>query len=296
MRTKLAVLSVGERPHQVNGRAVRELTEADYDSVLALLSEDPLGGIHLRSMIEDHGLCHHSHRGRFFGYYEGGRLAGVALLGHAILIYAGSSALGHFAQAAADSQATGHVIFGPRTQVETFWEHFSRHGRETKLVREHYWYVCRQPRLMPSGLPLRQATLAALDVVADAHAEMAYEESGTDPRVSDSEGFRRRVAERIERGRVWVKLEGGRVVFKADLASETSDAVYLEGVWTHPDYRKRGIAQSCLSELVCRLARQQKVICLAAEPHEQTALRVYERVGFVRCEDYQARFLKPLQK
>jgi predicted GNAT family acetyltransferase len=133
-----------------------------------------------------------------------------------------------------------------------------------------------------------------LEVVATAQAEMAFEASGTDPRLSDPEGFRRRVAERIERGRIWVKIEEGKVVFKADLMSVTPEVVYLEGIWTHPDYRGRGIAKSCLTELVHRLLRQHLMVCLLVEPDEKAAIKVYEHVGFVHREEYQARFLKPL--
>jgi len=131
-------------------------------------------------------------------------------------------------------------------------------------------------------------------VVADAQAEMSLEESGTDPRLTDLEGFRCRVAERIERKRTWVKLQDGQVVFKAELQSVTPEVVYLEGIWTHPDYRNRGIAESCLTELAHRLLRQHLVLCLAVEAHEQAALRVYKQVGFVYREDYQARYLTPL--
>jgi len=287
----------GQGPDKVLKRTVRELGEEDRAPVLALLSNDPLRGVHLQSMIEDHGLCHPKHRGHFFGYYEDGRLTGVALLGHLMMIYAEAeaeeAALNYFAQAAVASGAKGHVVFGPREQVEAFWARLSESGRETRLVRDYYWYVCEQSQLPLERLQLRQASLAELEVVANAQAEMALEESGVDPRVADLEGFRQRVAERIERGRTWVKLEDGKVVFKAELQSITSEAIYLEGIWTHPNYRNRGIAKSCVAELTHRRLRRQQVICLVVEPHEQIARHIYEQAGFVHHGDYQARYLKP---
>jgi hypothetical protein len=280
----------------VNRRAVRELTEEDRKQVLQLLSEDPLRGVHLQSMIEDHGLCHPAHRGTFFGYFEDDRLTGVALLGHLIMIYGPDESLSFFAQQAADIRAKGHVIFGPRAQVEAFWQHLSQYGRETRLVRDHLWYVCEQPRQPIDRLQLQRASLDELEVVANAHAEMALEDSGADPRLVDPDGFRRRVRERIERGRTWVKIEAGKVIFKAELQSITPEAIYLEGIWTHPDYRGRGIAKSCVSELTHRRLRQQQVICLVVEPHEEAARRVYEHAGFYHHGDYQARYLKLLQE
>jgi len=297
VNTNLAMLTsqlAGPRPHEVCQREVRELIEEDRAQVLELLSEDPMRSVLLRGKIEDHGICDPAHRGRFFGYYEDNRLAGVALLGHHILIYAEDVALPYFAKTALEIQAKGHMILGPQTQVEAFWHHLSEYGRETKLVSQQLWYVCEQPQSSLQQMQLQRANLAELDVVADAHAEMAYEASGTDPRVSDPEGFRHRVAERIERKRVWVKIQDGKVIFKADLVSDTPEAVYLEGIWTHPDYRGRGIAKSCMTELVHRLLHQHQTVCLLVEPEEKAAIKVYEHVGFVFGEDYQARFLKPL--
>lgn len=205
MNTKPAVLTsqpACRRPHEVQQQEVRELIEEDCAQVLELLSEDPMRGILLRGKIEDHGICDPAHRGRLFGYYEDQRLAGVALLGHHILIYAEDVALPYFAQAAVEVQAKGHMILGPQAQVEAFWQHLSQSGRETKLTSQQLWYVCQQPQASLDQMQRQRANLAELEVVAEAHAEMAYEASGTDPRVSDPAGFRHRVAERIERKRI----------------------------------------------------------------------------------------------
>ena len=297
MKTNSAALTskpACRRPHDVCQREVRELVEEDRAQVLALLSEDPMRTVLLRGMNEDHQIGDPAHRGRFFGYYEDDRLAGIALLGHHILIFAEDVALPFFAKTAFEIQAKGHLILGPQAQVEAFWQHLSEFGRETKMSTQQLWYECRQPKSSFQQMQLQRANFAELDVVAEAHAEMAYETTGTDPRVSDAAGFRHRVAERIERKRTWVKIEDGKVVFKAELARVTEETVYLEGVWTHPDYRGRGIAKSCMTELVHRLLRQHQAVCLLVEAEEQAAIKVYEHVGFVYSEDYQARFLKPL--
>lgn len=288
-----------ERTGARHQRSVRELKEHDRDCALRFLSEDPLSGVHLRSMIEDRGLCHPAHRGSFFGYFEDDRLAGVALLGHVIMICATPeaepAALSYFAKMAAEIGARGHVVFGPQEQVETFWKYLSARGRETRQANRHHWYVCRQARLPLGQLQLRRAGLDELGVVADAQAEMALEESGVDPRVADPEGFRRRVADRIEKGRTWVKIEDGKVVFKAELQSVTEEVVYLEGIWTHQDYRGRGIAKSCMTELVHRLLRRHLLLCLAVEPEHKAAQHVYRHVGFEHEGDYQARYLKAVE-
>ncbi|HZS10379.1 MAG TPA: GNAT family N-acetyltransferase [Blastocatellia bacterium] len=279
-------------------RAARRLTEADRDPALTLLSGDQQRGIHLYSLIKDNGFSHPTNRGVFYGCFEGGELVGAALLGHSILLYAlpgcEEAAFSEFARVANKIGAEGHVIFGPRAWVESFFNHLSRYGRETRLMSEHRWCVCERAKLPLKRLQLSRANPEQLDALMDAHAEMFIESSGVDPRWGDPEGFRRRTAERIKRQRTWVRLEDGKVVFKVEIVSETEEVVYLEGVWTHPDYRGRGIATNCLNEITHRLLRKKKAVCLTIEPEAEAGRRVYERVGFTHAADYEARFLQPL--
>ena len=263
-------------------------------TVLALLAQDPVRGIHLRSMIDDRGLCSPAHRGSFYGYFVHGRLTGVALLGHYIICYGDDAAFAAFADAAVKSKANSRVLFGPQADVESIWGHLSQQGRETKHVQTHQWMVCEKARLPLGALQLRRANLDEAPLVAVAQAETIQQECGYDPRNNDPEGFLRRVADRIGRGRTWVRVDDGRVVFKAELMSVTPEAVYLEGIWTHPACRNRGIARECVSELVHRLLRRHKAICLVVEEQNITAQRVYQKVGFVLANSYQARYLHPL--
>jgi uncharacterized protein len=129
-------------------------------------------------------------------------------------------------------------------------------------------------------------------MVEEAHAQMFVEATGSDPRAKDAEGFSRRVRERIEKGRTWVKVEDGKVVFKAELQSITPEAIYLEGIWTAPESRGRGIAKACVVELTHRRLRKQQTICLVVEPEEKVAQHIYQQAGFDHCGDYQACYLK----
>ncbi|HEX4948646.1 MAG TPA: GNAT family N-acetyltransferase [Blastocatellia bacterium] len=272
---------------------VRELDERDYQQALALLAHHPIQGVHLESLITDHGLTSPALRGRFYGYFEQEQLTGIALMGHQIMFCAPDQALPLLARAAADSGLRHTVIFGPKQQVELFWEHYAALGCELKLLRDFYWYVCETPAQPIHQFQLVQATTEHLEAVQEAQASTLYEATGTDPRVTDPEGFRRRVRERIERGRTWIKLENDTIVFKAELQSVTPDVIYLEGIWTHPGYRKQGIARECVVELTHRRLRQQQMLCLVVEPEENVALRIYEHAGFRYASDYQARYPQP---
>ncbi len=281
------------KPH-----VVRELSNHDFERVAGLLAQNPLYSVHLRGMIEDHGLVHPAQRGRYFGYFVNDRLAGVALLGHAFLLFAEldieDAALRQFAQIAADTWTEGHVIYGPRLQVEAFWQYLAEHGFETRLARTHHWFTCHQARVVPERLRLQLASPAELDEVAIAQAEMVIEECGTDPRQKDPPGFHRRVTERIMRERTWVMVKDGRVIFKAELVSDTPEVIYLEGIWTHPEYRDSDLTKNCVAELAYRLFLNRQFLSLVAEATDQAEIEVYEHAGFVYREDYQARYLKPM--
>lgn len=278
-------------------RTVRELTTADQAEVLSFLSAEPLRTVQMLGLLADHGISSPALRGRFYGYYEDDFLMGIALLGHAILFHilpeAEAAALGEFARIVAEHRIKGHVLFGPCAQADAFFNELSRHGRTQRLQSDHLWCVCEKPALPLAQLQLNRANLDELDALAEAQAEMVREASGIDPRQSDPEGFRTRVAERIERKRTWVRLLDDKVVFKVEIVSETEQAAYLEGVWTHPDYRGRSIARTCMNELVHRLTRQKKSVCLIVEPDETAARRIYEQVGFVPVADCRAIYLSP---
>ena len=124
---------------------VRELDELDYREVLALLTEYPFQGVHLESLITDHGLTSPALRGRFYGYFEHDKLVGIALIGHQIMFCAPDEAIPALAHTATTAGVRTSVIFGPQHQVELFWQHYATPGQELKMQRDFYWYVCEKP-------------------------------------------------------------------------------------------------------------------------------------------------------
>ena len=281
----------------IRTRAVRELLAADVPQALSLLASNPLHSVHLRGMLLDNGLLHPTNRGRYYGYYENDQMVAVALLGHATMIYARpeaeAEAVQYFAQQVVEQNIACNVVFGPKSQVEAFGAHLAALGRDTKMVRDMQWYVCTKAKQPLTSLQLRRANLDELAPVAQAQAEMFQEATGADPRIADPEGFTRRVAERIERQRTWIKLEADEVLFKTELQCVTPEAVYLEGVWTREDQREKGVAKSCLNELIHRLLKQHRMLCLVVEHDEDAARKLYEQVGFQYAEEYQARYIEP---
>jgi predicted GNAT family acetyltransferase len=89
---------------------------------------------------------------------------------------------------------------------------------------------------------------------------------------ADPEGFRQRCLRRIEQGRVWVWTEEGRLIFKADIVSETPEVKYVEGIWVTPDQRGRGYGLRCLSQLSRELLAGSSAVTLLVNEKTQQAV------------------------
>ncbi|MBV9960310.1 MAG: GNAT family N-acetyltransferase [Acidobacteria bacterium] len=263
--------------------AVRELTHEHEAEVLNFLALRPLHTVAMVSLIRDNGLISPFNRGTFYACRDEatGELEGVALIGHATLIETRSEAgLAAFAPIARECERT-HVIMGERDKLEDFWYYYAEEGESPRVLCRELLFEQRVPeqgREIVSGL--RRATLADLHLIAPVQAGMALEESGVNPLEKDPEGFRARCARRIEQGRSWVWVEDGRLIFKADIIAETSEVVYLEGVYVNPQERGKGYGQRCMAQLGRTLLARVKSICLLVNEQNEEAAAFYRKAGY----------------
>jgi ribosomal protein S18 acetylase RimI-like enzyme len=139
---------------------------------------------------------------------------------------------------------------------------------------------------------LRLGMVEDLELVVPVHAQMSFEESGVDPLVKDPVGFRKRCARRLEQNRTYVWVEDGKLIFKADVITETSDAAYVEGIWVNPDYSGQGYALRCLTQLSRKLLERTRSICLLTNVKNGSAQKLYKRAGFKVRGIYDSIFLK----
>ena len=139
---------------------------------------------------------------------------------------------------------------------------------------------------------LKPATMADLEVIVPAHAETSFIECGIDPLERDPEGFRARCARRIEMGKTWVWVESSRLIFKADIVSETAEVIYLEGVWVNPQERGKGYGSCCISQLCTGLLLRTEAVCILVNEKFKAAQAVYHKAGFRVISDYDTVFLK----
>lgn len=273
---------------------VELLTDTAEAEVLDFLGTRPIHTVVMTGFIRDNGLESPFNRGAFYGCRNAaGQLEGVALIGHVILVEVRSiTALKAFARLA-QCYSRAHMTMGEQERVASFWSYYADGGLAPRrlcreLLFELHW--------IEGGYQvvdgLRHATLDDLPLVMPVHAEMAQAESGVNPLDVDPSGFRLRLARRIEQGRVWVWVEDGRLIFKADVISDTPEVNYLEGIYVQPAERDRGYGLRCISHLSRALLARTKALCLLVNEENQEAIGLFYKAGYKVSSYYDTIFLQ----
>ena len=168
--------------------------------------------------------------------------------------------------------------------VDRLWGQLARRAPGRSVVdRCEIAYVLRPAYARlgdPAGrVAVRPAADADLDALVIAARESLREEGRPDPFSGDARGFRRWVSGRVARARV-IELEG-RVVFVAYADVQRPEGWLVQGVYTWPELRGRGLAIAGVSDL-CReaFAAGADHVQLAVVEGNVPGVRLYERLGF----------------
>lgn len=261
--------------------SIQSLTGEHEAEVLAFLAERPIHTVVMAGLVRDNGLVSPLNRGTFYACRDAaGQLEGVALIGHVTMIETqNEAALESFARLAQKSHQRAHVILGEREKVGQFWRCYAPAGQPMRVACRELQFELRYPVEVLEAVNLRPATLEDIEQIMPVHAQMAFEECGVNPLERDPEGFRRRTARRIEQGRVWVWMEEGRLIFKADIISDTPEAIYLEGIYVNPEEQSKGYGARCVSQLGRHLLQRTRSICMLVNEQNPAAQACYRRAG-----------------
>jgi GNAT superfamily N-acetyltransferase len=266
---------------------VRQLRDENTEEVQAFLSVRPVHTVVMSSFIVDNGIESDLNRGKFYGYRNSaGSLDGVALIGHSTLVEARTDeALKALAFVARTSETPIHLIMSSGNSAEDFWNYVSGGARAPRLTCTESLFEISFPfAVQHSEWSIENAKMEHLLQVAEAQAEVAFIECGVDPLARDREGFLKRVARRIEQGRVFTVFENDKLVFKADIIAETDDVIYLEGVYVSKEYRGRGIGAKCLASLSLELLNRVEHICMLSNVEFEGAHKSFQKAGFMNTD------------
>lgn len=264
----------------------------------AYLEAKPIETAYARGLIRDNGIEDAQNRGDFYACRgRDGRLRGVALLGEAILFTSddegATDALARFAR----QRFTPRLIRGECGAVGRFWETYAGVRSASHAPTGEHLLAMRAPVEGGEAAPgLRPATLEDLPLLVKVNAGLLRAEGGRDPLEGDPDGFCRRLAQRIERGRVWVWRDGDGLIFKTDLLADTPQAVYIEGVYVAPEWRGRGVGLRCLRRLGRALLDRSAAVCLTVRKDNDGARALYRKAGFQLHSEHATVYLQQSQR
>jgi ribosomal protein S18 acetylase RimI-like enzyme len=222
-------------------------------------------------------------RAELLAAFRGQALVGVAALQPSMTLdaTAGSEVLEAFFPYLAG--VGSGLIKSSEEVVDPLWDWLRSRGRCALLDRIETGYAVEagHARLVDAGkgIHVREARSGDLALLVDAARASLREEDRPDPFEGDPVGFRRWVRGRVPRATV-AEIDGAvRFVGYADVQSERG--WLLQGIYTWPRYRRRGLAAAGVSELCRRaFAAAADHVQLSVVRGNAAAEGLYERLGF----------------
>ncbi len=168
--------------------------------------------------------------------------------------------------------------------VDQVWRELRRGSTRSAIIDRHETiYLVRAgdaERVEPGpGVSVRPAEVEDLEALVVAARESLREEGRPDPFAGDIRGFRRWVRGRVPRARV-VEV-GGRVAFVGYADVQRPEGWLIQGVYTWPELRGRGLAKVGVSDL-CQSAfvAGGSHVQLAVVEGNAPGIALYENLGF----------------
>ncbi len=268
--------------------ASRVLGPPHASVIAAVLAADPYAACVVAARFDPAAMTHARLGGEFWGI-SGGR-AGLCFAGSNLVPLAGDDrAMRAFAAMAVRRAKYSASVSGRQELVTPLWEHLEARWGPARAIRWNQpFLICADvPHVEPDPL-VRVAHPDDMQQYYPASVSMFTEEIGIDPRVGDGgRSYRTRVAELVRQGRAFCRIEGGQVVFKAELGSLSPRAALIQGVWVAPHRRGEGLAAAGIAAVV--RATQQgfgRLPCLYVNDFNLAARAAYARVGFSQIATY----------
>lgn len=279
---------------RATGGRVRVLSREDTPAFTALLEADPVGNASVAATMRTRGTAAPG-KGRSGALILGidqdaaGRhsahLSSACWLGSNIIPVGADAAAGElYGQAARALRRRVSSIYGYSEPVLALFN--------TTGWSNHREVRADQPLMVttaPSGIePLqgvRRSQLTDFDAVERACAAMFTEELGFSPYQQGGAQYRERIRGLIQAGHSLIRLDpgSGKITFKAEFGAVTDQAVQIQGVWVHPQWRGRGLAAPGMAAVIDYGLQLAPRVSLYVNGYNAAALRTYQRAGFTGC-------------
>ncbi|MGI9592381.1 MAG: GNAT family N-acetyltransferase [Myxococcota bacterium] len=259
---------------------------ADRDAVLAYLEKDVQENLFLLDMALRHGRrpAPGEMRTELAVATRAGDIVGVAGLRPSVVFDAAvePEAVTAFIPFL-ETLGVGLVKSGVAA-VDQVWGELQRRSPRSVILDRHEIVYTLHPGqevlVEPEpGVCVRPAAVDDLEALVVAARESLREEGRPDPFAGDVRSFRRWVRGRVPRARV--VEQRGRIAFVGYADVQRPEGWLIQGVYTWPELRGRGLAQAGVSDL-CRDAFVQggSHVQLAVVEGNAPGIALYEKLGF----------------
>lgn len=264
---------------------VRTLGARQREAVLSFLRRDPPANLFLIDLVHQVGsrIAPTEVSPQVVVAWRGPEVAAVASLRPSIVLdsWVDDEALAALMPYFASLEAG--LVKCREGPASLLWERLAARGLRPLVDRREIAYAIRKPALAasvaPAHLRLRRAEARDLDGLVFAARASLREESRPDPFDGDPVGFRRWVRGRLHRARV-VELDG-RLGFVGYADVRRAEGWLIQGVYTWPEFRRRGCADLGMRGLVAEaIAQGADHIQLSVVEGNEAAIALYEGVGF----------------
>ena len=219
---------------------------------------------------------------------EGGEVTGVAYFGRQVAIAAeDAGTIAAFAEVGRSHRGE-RMLVGPRETTMHYWSLVEKGHAPPRAIRARQLVMkLDRATLKPyeHTVLARRARIDEWTSVADNSAKMIAQELEYDPLRSSPE-FTSNVRAMIDRGLWWVGESLGRICFYCNIGPWSPQTAQLQGIWTPPELRGKGLATAALSAVCDRLLGMTPTLSLYVNDFNQPAIALYERVGFETAGEF----------
>lgn len=264
---------------------LRVLGPRDLDEVRGLLSRDPVKHCFVASRVLTSGLDSWRMGGELWGWTDDGDLSSLLYLGaNLVPVETTPAARRAFADRCRRIGRRCSSIVGPSEDVAVLWNLLADSWGPAREVRASQPVMVIEPGVpvrVPVDPLVRRVREDEIDILLPACVAMFTEEVGVSPLAGGGgDPYRARIAELVRAGRAFARIEDGRVLTKAEVGAVGDGVCQVQGVWTAPELRGRGLGLAAMGQVV-ELARGiTPVVSLYVNGFNHVARHVYERVGF----------------
>jgi predicted GNAT family acetyltransferase len=255
--------------------------------VLRALDEDPVASCMVAARVEEFGVDSRFLRGELWS--RGGPADSLCFSGvNMIPLRGGESDLRAFADRACRSPRMCSSLVGRADLVLPLWEMLEAEWGPARDVRpEQPLLALAQPPTCAPDPHTRRVRISELEPYLEAAVQMFIEEVGVDPRAHDGgRSYRHRVADLIESGRAWARIERGEVLFKAEVGSVSRRAGQIQGVWVPPEHRGCGLGAAGTAAVAQSIVRGGRIASLYVNSYNLPARASYAKVGFEQAATF----------